>query len=316
MRRHIPSTYGLQAFESAARHASFTRAAKELNVTQSAISRHIRLLEDHLGVRLFHRAKQRVALTEAGEVYLTDIRASLARIEKSTRHIVAHQRGARILNLATLPTFGTKWLIPRLAGFRRQHPGVLINFILRPEPFEFANSEIDAAIYFGTPVWPGIVAERLIGDELIPVCSPDLLGKSSPAARLPELARFPLLQLTVPDVWNDWFQSLGAPRLASTPTSRFEHFTMGIQAAICGFGVLLVPHFLVIDDIREGRLVVAYPHSIKTRPAYHFICPESKRDMPAVTAFRAWAVSAAQDTERECKKLLRDQLTRKAVVRG
>jgi LysR family glycine cleavage system transcriptional activator len=300
MRPRVPSLFALKAFESAARHLSFTRAAEELNLTQSAISRHIRLIEDSLGVRLFHRAKQRISLTEAGEVYVGEIRASLTRIETSTLHLLTYRRSVGTLNLATLPTFGAKWLVPRLPAFHRQHPGILINFILRPEPFEFVNSDIDAAIYFGTPVWPGIMADRLMGEKLVPVCSPALLDNRSKPIEPQELARYPLLQLTVPDVWDEWFRSFGLPRLTSGPASRFEHFTMGIEAAACGLGILLVPHFLVADDIRAGRLVIPYPRMIRTRSAYYFICPESKKGMRSVSTFRDWILRAARETDREC----------------
>jgi LysR family glycine cleavage system transcriptional activator len=303
MKRRIPSLSALQAFESAARHLSFTRAAEELNLTQSAISRHVRELEEQFGLRLFRRFKQSITLTKAGETYVAEIRPSLARIETSTLHILTYRRGAATFNLATVPTFGTKWLVPRLQSFHRENPGVVINFILRPDPFEFTGSNIDAAISFGLPKSAGIVANYLIGEELIPVCSPRLLADSAIPLMPQDFERYPLLQLRGSDVWDNWFNSFGLVRPASTPASRFDHFTMGIQAAICGMGILLVPHFLVIDDIREGRLVVPNWGVIKTGTAYYFTYPETKKNLRAINVFRDWISACINLTSQECQAL-------------
>ena len=305
MRRDIPSLSALQAFEAAARHLSFTRAAKELNLTQSAISRHIRSLEARLGLRLFRRARQRIALSEAGAAYLPEVRACLDRIEASTKQILTYRRGAGVLNLATLPTFGTKWLAPRLESFFKIHPGILLNFIVQTEPFDFSGSDIDAAIHFGSLVWPNVVAERLIGEALIPVCSPKLRSQLGPAARPGDLVRFPLLQLTpLPDAWDRWLAGAGVNRPTRQQGPRFEHFSMAIQAAISHLGILLVPDFLVADDIREGRLVIAHPVSIKTNMAYYFIYPQTKSGLPSIRAFRDWILETAAASEAECSSLL------------
>jgi LysR family glycine cleavage system transcriptional activator len=305
MRQHVPSLSALQAFEAAARHLSFTLAAEELNLTQSAISRHIRGLEDRLGVKLFRRAKQRVALSEAGEAYLPEVRVCLDRIEASTKQVLTYRRGAGVLNLATLPTFGTKWLAPRLPGFIARHPGIFLNFIVQTQPFDFSGSDIDAAIHFGSLVWPNVIAERLIGEELIPVCSPRLLAGLNAPATPEALARFPLLRLTaIPDAWAQWLHELGVKRQSSHRDSRFEHFAMAIQAVIADLGILLIPHFLVADDIKAGRLAIAYPHSIKTEMAYYFIYPQSKSSLPSIRAFRDWILATAASSEAECKELL------------
>jgi LysR family transcriptional regulator, glycine cleavage system transcriptional activator len=304
VRQHIPSLSALQAFEAAGRHLSFTRAALELNLTQSAISRHIRGLEARLGVRLFRRAKQRVALSEAGEAYLPEIRSCLDRIETSTKQVLIYRRGAGVLNLATLPTFGTKWLAPRLESFLSKHPGILLNFVVQTEPFDFSGSDIDAAIHFGTSLWPNVVAERLIGEELIPVCSPSLRGKIGSIAAPADLMKFPLLQLTpLPSAWNEWLRAAGVTRQLSHQGPRFEHFSMAIQATISNLGILLVPHFLVADDIREGRLVVPHPVTIKTNMAYYFIYPQSKSSLPSIRAFRDWILETAAVSEAECRNL-------------
>ncbi|MFI4987087.1 MAG: transcriptional regulator GcvA [Alphaproteobacteria bacterium] len=305
MRQHIPSLSALQAFEAAARHLSFTLAASELNVSQSAISRHVRALEDRLGVKLFRRAKQRVTLSEAGEAYLPEVRACLDRIEASTKQVLTYRRGAGVLNLSTLPTFGTKWLAPRLGSFTQKHPGILLNFVSRTEPFDFSGSDIDAAIHFGSLVWPNVIAERLIGEELIPVCSPALRRALRSPGDPQELARFPLIRLSpLADAWNQWLQAAGAGRQSGQQGPRFEHFAMAIQATIADLGILLVPHFLVADDVREGRLVVPYPLAIKTNMAYYLIYPHSKANLPSIRAFRDWILDTAAKSETECRDLL------------
>ena len=303
MRPHIPSLSALQAFEAAARLLSFTRAADELNITQSAISRHICSLEARLGVNLFRRERRRISLSDAGAAYLPEVRACLDRIEASTQQILAYRRGAGVLNLATLPTFGAKWLAPRLAEFQALHPNILMNFAVRTEPFDFSGSDLDAAIHFGLLVWPNVVAERLIGEELVPVCSLELKESLRAGGGPQGLTRFPLLELTaLPDAWDQWLRTAGARRQEGRKGARFEHFTMAIQATISHAGILLVPHFLVADDIREGRLAVAYPLSTPTEMAYYFIYPHSKANLPALRVFRDWILERAGDTEAECRE--------------
>ncbi|MEJ0019826.1 MAG: transcriptional regulator GcvA [Acetobacteraceae bacterium] len=298
MRQHIPPLGTLQAFEAAARHLSFTRAAAELHVTQSAVSRHIRGLEVRLGVTLFRRTKQHVELTEAGQAYLPEVRASLDRIEASTLQLQTYRRGAGVLNISVLPTFGTRWLMPRLAEFFQAHRGIVINFYSEIRPFEFANSEIDAAIHFGPAAWTDVIAHRLLGEQLVPVCAPALLDAGRATIGPDALARFPLLQLMpLPDVWSEWLQAAGIRRQVTVHGPRFEHFSMAIEAAIAGHGVLLVPDFLVADDIRSGRLVVPHGTSLTTNMAYHLIYPRSKRTLPWLRIFRDWLLGIAAASE-------------------
>jgi LysR family transcriptional regulator, glycine cleavage system transcriptional activator len=302
MRRFVPSLSALQAFEAAARHLSFTRAAAELNITQSAISRHVLALEEQLGFPLFQRAKQRVSLTEAGQSYLPEVRTCLDRLEASTTQILTYRRGGGVLNIAILPTFGTKWLMPRLPDFCNQNPGIVINFFTRTEPFDFSGSDIDAAIYFGAPAWPNIHAEHLIGETLVPVCSPKL---ARPGSRPATLARHRLLRLLpLPRAWPQWFEAAGIGDVEVGHSLGFEHFSMCIEAAISGLGVALMPDFLVVEDIRAGRLCVPHPRTIRTELAYFLIYPNSKHALPTVRSFRDWAIAAASATEGECRRLL------------
>ena len=153
MRRKLPGTELLIAFETAARHQSFTRAAEELSLTQSAVCRQISALEEFLGVQLFNRIKKRVSLSEAGQLYARQIRESLRKIEHDTLSLMAHRGAGGVLELAVIPTFATRWLIPRLGDFKASHPGITLDLATRAEPFMFADTPFDAAIHCGGPIW-------------------------------------------------------------------------------------------------------------------------------------------------------------------
>lgn len=304
MRRAVPSLSLLQAFEAAARHRSFTLAARELNVSQSAISRHVRTLEDQLGVVLIERTTRRFSLTTAGEAYFPEVHGCLDRIESSTRQVLTYRKGIGTLNLATIPTFGTKWLVPLLPRFIEKFPGLRINFSVRTEPFEFSGTEIDAGLSFGTPTWPNVIAERLIGEKLVVVSSPgfaERIGRAGPVA----LARARLLHLTaLQEAWPRWFEAAGLRASLGTSGMCFENFAMCIEAAASGVGVALVPHVLVIEDIRSGRLRIAHPAAIRTNAAYFVLYPDFKRDVPAVRGFVEWVRQAAIETDTECERLV------------
>ncbi len=304
MRRDVPSLSLLQAFEAAARHQSFTRAAEELRVSQSAISRHVRTLEDQLGVALVSRTTRRFDLTTAGEAYFPEVRGCLDRIESSTRQVLAHRKGVGTLNLATMPTFGAKWLVPRMPGFIEKYPGIRINFFIRTEPFEFSGTEFDAGISFGTPTWPNVVAERLMGEELVTVSSPALarrLARSGPEGIVERIASCRLLHLSpLMEAWPRWFESSGTRPSLNGVALQFENFAMCIEAAASGLGIALVPHFLVLEDLRSGRLSIPHAHTIRTNIAYFVVYPAFKRNLPAVKGFAEWVLAAAASTEAEC----------------
>jgi DNA-binding transcriptional LysR family regulator len=173
----IPNMGALLAFEAAARHESFTHAAKELFLTESAISRQIATLESSLGVRLFVRARQRVMLTRAGRIYGTQVRRSLEQLDRDTLSIIAHGSGGGYLELAVLPTFASQWLIPRIKHFYDCTPDVRVNMGVRTETFSFADSHFEAAIHYGKPTWPGTAADYLFGEEVVPVCKASLLDQ-------------------------------------------------------------------------------------------------------------------------------------------
>ncbi|MBI4984464.1 MAG: LysR family transcriptional regulator [Rhodocyclales bacterium] len=293
MRRKIPSTGALVAFEAASRHGSFTQAAKELILTHSAICRQIAGLEEFLGVRLFTRTKRGVVLTEAGRGFSRQISARLDGLERDTLSVMERRGGGAGLELAVVPSFATKWLLPRLGGFLREHPGVTVHMDTRTRPFLFDETDFDAAIYFGDAGWPGTAASYLMREHPVAVCSPGLIA---PAKTLePEqLAELPLLQQsTRPYAWRHWFSSLGLSCANDMVGARFELFSMLAQAAIEGLGVALIPPQMIEDELASGRLIAPLPHRYVSEKAYYLIYPEHKTEAAPLAAFRNWLVGEA-----------------------
>jgi LysR family transcriptional regulator, glycine cleavage system transcriptional activator len=291
-RRLLPSLTALQFFDAAARHLSFTRAAAELCVTQSAISRQIRQLEDFIGQQLFHRSTNRLILTSTGAEYAAAVRLVLDQAEAATLQLMAYGGKGAQLTLALLPTFGSRWLVPRIGEFVALHPSLQLNIKTYIEPFAFETSDVDVAIHFGSDAWLGAVCHRLMGEVAVPVCAPSLLGGRQPLSDPQAVAKLPLLQHTTRRLaWLEWCTQVGAPPTNALSGARFDHFYMMIQAAISGLGVALLPRFLVCDELASGRLVVAADHEIKTASAYWLVYPESKTHLPAVGHFRDWLLN-------------------------
>ena len=293
----LPPIADLLAFEAAARHASISRAAEELHLTQSAVSRQIRQLEAQLGMAVFHRVRQRVVLTDAGRVYAADVRAVLQQLAAATQKTMAWSDGGGLLNLAVLPTFGTRWLIPRLPEFVALHPEVTVNIAARSEPFDFAQEPLDAAIHFGAPLWAGAVCEYLVHEQVVPVCSPAYRQRLG-IAQVPDLSRAVLLQQTTrPTQWADWFEQVGADSQQALRGPRYEQFAMIAQAAVSGLGAALLPRFLVEAEIASGALVQLFAQALESSDAYYLVYPESRAQAPLVMAFRDWIRAAAQPVQ-------------------
>lgn len=287
-RRLVPSVAALIAFESAARWGSFTRAAEELGLTQGAISRQIKLLEDQLGVVLFERVRQRIVLTEAGSYFSSEIRQTLSRFAAVTAQVISFRAAGGILRLGILPTFGTKWLIPRLPKFFAEHRDVTINFSSHIRPVDFHRNLLDAAIHFGPSDWPGVVMHRLIGEELVPVASPKLV-KRNKIKKAEDLAKETLLvQATRPEAWINWFRSVGLDPVEPSSLLVFEQFAMVLQAAVAELGVALVPKILVKDEIDSGDLVQLFDRSIIDDKGYFLAYPREREKYPPLVAFRDW----------------------------
>lgn len=288
----IPNMGALTAFEAAARHESFTHAAKELFLTESAVSRQIATLESQLGVRLFVRAKQRVVLTRAGRLYGTQVRRALENLDRDTLSIIAHGGGGGYLELAVLPTFASQWLIPRIKAFYDRAPDVRVNMGVRTDTFSFEESHFEAAIHYGKPTWPGTTADYLFGEETVPVCSPRLLTR---AVKKPhELLGYPLLHSTTrPDAWTRWFSDLGVDDHSTMHGVRYELHTMLIAAAATGLGIALVPKFFVEDRLEQLGLIVPFNASTEADSGYYLVYPTELSHGKPLEMFRAWLLEEA-----------------------
>jgi DNA-binding transcriptional LysR family regulator len=289
MRRSLlPDIIDLQAFECAARHGSFTRAAEELNLTQSAVSRQIRDLEQKTGLLLFERIRQRVVLSAAGQRFLPEVRRLLAQSEQLMIRAVAAAEKEESLSIATLPTFGSRWLVPRLPNFLAQRPSVALNVESRAEPFDFEREGFDLAIHYGQPAWAKAVSTFLCSEIVLPVASAGLaagLAASAPA----DLARAPLLHLTTrPRLWSQWFEAHGAAAENGFRGNRFDQFSMIIAAVLAGMGVALLPSYLIEQEIRSGALLPVFDLPMATDFGYYIVLPEDRQHNRVANAFRDW----------------------------
>lgn len=287
-RRLVPSLTTLVAFESAARLGSFTRAAEEVSLTQGAISRQIRLLEGQLGIALFERIRQRIMLTEAGAFYAGEVRQVLDRLASVTAQTMSFRTAGGVLRLSMLPTFGTKWIIPRLPDFFSRNRGITVNFSSHIRPVDFRSDHLDAAIHFGDAVWPGVVLHRLVGEEMVPVASPSLVRREK--IREPvDLGRTTLLvQATRTEAWPTWFARVGLTAVEPMSTLVFEQFAMVVRGAVAGLGAALVPKILVEDEIANGELTVLFDQSIIDGKSYFLAYPRERSSYPPLIAFRDW----------------------------
>ena len=284
----IPDLAVLQAFECAARHGNFTLAATELNLTQSAVSRQIKALEEQLGLLLFERVRKRVVLSDAGRRLLPEVRRILHQSEEMVVRARASAQATSTLALACLPTFASRWLMPRLPDFMRRHPGTVIDVASRVEPFDFEAEDFDLAIHFGQPVWAHATCTYLCSEIILPVASPSLIEAAAPGG--PEdLAGQPLLHLaTRPKQWASWFEMNGLDGADAYRGNRFDQFAMIIEAAASGMGFALLPLYLIESELASGRLRIAFDRPITTENSYYVVFPESKREHRLAQAFGAW----------------------------
>lgn len=298
MRRKIPSLQALACFDAAARHESYTRAAQELALTQGAVSRQITALESFVGVALFRRTRHGVALTASGRDYATQVASRLQALEQDTLDVMSTQGRGSVLQIAAVPTFATRWLIPRLPSLKRQYPDITVHLETRTRPFMFADTPFDAALFAGTPEqlsnWAGTQAVKLLDEDVVPVCSPDWLG-GQPSLPPDALTRLPLLQQsTRPLAWRQWFEAHGVASHQALAGARFELFSMTAAAAACGLGLALVPRLLVTQELASGQLVLASDATLPAERAYYLVRPEGGDPAPATQLFLDWLLQAVQ----------------------
>ncbi|WP_138934115.1 LysR family transcriptional regulator [Roseovarius arcticus] len=294
-RRFLPSIASLRALEAVDRLGSATAAAEALSLTQSAVSRQLQALEEQLGVTIILRDGRRISLTPDAVLYAAEVRAALGQIAQASMKLTVNPAGGA-LNISILPTFGMRWLVPRLPDFARTHPEVTLNLSTRIKPFNFDVEPFDAAIHFGEADWPDTQSMRLRGEAMIAVCAPDLIAVRAPASAA-RLLDMPLMHIeTRPDAWRAWFSAHGvdAPRVTGTIYDQFATIT---QAALHGLGVALLPEYLVRGDIAAGRLAIAWGGATSGPGAYHLIWPTTKAGHGALAKFRSWLVTQIGDED-------------------
>lgn len=297
MAPRLPSLNGLRAFEAAARHLSFTQAAAELNVTQTAISHQIRRLEEELGLRLFIRRNRALALTAKAKDYLPGVRAAFNDLRLATDRLL-RKDADNVLTVSTLASLAAKWLLPRLSTFQEAHPGIDVRITTSTSLVDFRSGDVDAAIRYGRGHWPGVRAQWLMADELFPVCSPALLAGNKPLRSPEDLTRYTLLHSSggYDDDWRLWLTAAGLPaNISKQPGLSFDLIFMTVQAAIDGIGVAMGRTSYVQDDIAKGRLVVPFKIALPADAGFYLVSPEALEAPPKLRLFQDWLLAAVQN---------------------
>lgn len=294
MSHRLPPLNWLRTFESAARHLSFTAAAAELGVTQSAVSQQVRLLEQHLGRVLFHRLPRGLRLAEAGEALLPLLRDTFERLAAGTTEIFGAPVSNRLVVRATTG-FALLWLAPRLPRFHAAHPDVGLHVVTSIWPAEYTDPSLDLEIRCGGGHWPGLEAERLTWDEVFPVCSPLLAKGPRPLSDPADLASHVLLHVVgFRDGWMQWLARAGvADRVDASGGLTFDTAAMALDLAAQGAGVALGRSCYVREAIKAGRLTAPFEISLATDEAFYLVAAKERPRSWAANAFRDWLVAAA-----------------------
>ena len=300
MPRRLPTLNALKAFEAAARHESFTRAAEELFVTQGAVSHQVKALEAELGLKLFNRERQRLAITEAGRAYLLVVRDAFDRISDGTERLLQRQRGGSLV-VSTSPNFAAKWLVHRLGRFAEAHPEIDLTVNASRHHVDFAREDIDVAIRHGDKGTSGLQVTRLCAEEIFPVCSPKVFAKT--ALRKPsDLGRHTLLHVADRKGWSEWLEFASAQDVDPSRGPVLNEASMAIDAAVDGQGVVLARTALAAWDLLGGRLVRPFPTAMPAPFAYWIVCPKVNAKLPKIVAFTEWLLAEAAEDARQLSR--------------
>ena len=290
MSRRLPPLNSLKCFESAGRLLSFTRAAKELNVTQAAISHQIKVIEEYLGVALFIRHPRKLGLSEQGKAMLPDIIESFDRISMAIGSVSSEQH-SNVISVRLAPSFAAKWLSPRLKYFWLQYPEIDLCLYHAHPPVDFEREEIDIAVTYGKGDWAGVVAEPLLSLEFFPVCSPAFMENDKPLTDIGNLRYYSLLHDASYECWNDWLKLARLTDINANKGTIIDDTNVLIQAAIDGQGIALGSNAFVEDHLENGKLIKPFDIKLKNEFAYYIVCPQSHLQNPAVKAFKSWLLS-------------------------
>ncbi len=299
MARPLPPLNSLRAFEAAARHLSFTRAAEELRVTQAAVSHQVKALEARLGVKLFRRLVRGLRLTEEGQALLPELRDAFDRLATAVSR-VGRQAGQGRLTVSLLTTFALSWLVPRLPRFNQLHPEIEVSLITTSHVTDFAREDVDVAIRYGRGPWPGVRRDKLFDDELTPLCGHAWRSKLKRPA---DLARAPLLILNTNEHdWEVWLKAAGlTDSVDASRGTAFDSTRIAVEAAIAGAGVAIGNPYVHAEPVIEGRLFQPFDLVVPNGDSYWLVYPEATAERPKIRTFRDWMlaeISAIKPTPR------------------
>lgn len=285
--RRYPSTTALQCFETAARHLSFTNAAQEMHMTQSAISKQVAQLEEMLNLSLFYRTPHRISLTPAGKTYYLEVLEILKHIEAATTSLMSNSDNSEVLKIVSHPTFCSRWLMTALNGFGRAHPLINLNIKELAGPFFSEDQNVDVAFLYGDGIWGGMESIKLFDEYNVAVCHPDYLAGKAPCTS--NIAQCTLLQLSSrPSAWYEYFRQQDIRIEGTFVGPRFDTFHTSISAALLGYGIALVPLRLVAPELQSGSLVRAWSYAAKGRGAYYIAYPLSLGNSHKVKVIVEW----------------------------
>lgn len=303
MSNQIPLN-ALRALDAAARHLSFKKAAKELNVTPAAVGHHIKTLEERLGVQLFRRMNRRLLLTDAGQAALPQLRAGFDMLSKAVETLRKEQ-ARHVLTVTVEPDFAAKWLVRRLERFRAAYPEFDVHLDASWNLVDLARENVDVGLRYGRGVYSGLRVDKLFDNEVFPVCSPRLLQGEHPLRAPADLRFHTLLHEEWDSVdpewptWRMWLRAAGVEDIEATRGPMFSHSSMALQAAIDGQGVALSSSVLVEDDLYAGHLVRPFDVAFSTPAefAYYLVCVATEAEVPRIRAFREWVLAEARGHE-------------------
>ncbi len=315
MPRRLPPLNALRAFEAAARHLSFTKAADELAVTQAAISHQVKTLEEFLGIPLFRRLNRRLMLTDAGQAYFPPLRDALDKMDHATSTLYKEDDDHTV-RVTALPSLAAKWLLPRLARFRTAHPDIDVMVSATDALIDFAKDNFDMALRFGSGRYPGLKVDTLMGDYNLPLCAPKLLAGEPPLTCPEDLKHHTLLHDDMAEVtaaandWGAWLRAAGVSGVRASRGPAFSHTTMVLEAAKDGQGVALGRLSIALDDLAAGRLVSPFGPVIRSRFKYYMVSPPERAARPCVALFRQWLLqeAAGSGTDETSQSFLSDVL--------
>ncbi|MBQ4851490.1 transcriptional regulator GcvA [Pseudoalteromonas sp. MMG013] len=296
MSRRLPPLNALKAFEAAARHLSFTKAAEELFVTQAAVSHQIKILEEHLGLKLFLRKNRSLLLTEEGQGYFLDIKEIFSQLIDSTEKLLA--RGAKgSITVSLTPSFAIQWLVPRLSQFNELHPEIDVRIKAQDHDENSLTDDVDVAIYYGRGHWSGVQTHKLHTEYLVPLCSPLLLSGPKPLDQASDLEHHTLLHDMTRRAWKAWMKTAGVRNVQVNQGPIFSHSSMVLQAAIHGQGVALGNSVLAKPDLDAGRLIIPFSHSLESKNAYYLVLRESQAELGKIVSFKDWMLSMVEQEQ-------------------